>query len=333
MQPTDPPSRDTLALDALRECHAGRADHGVALYRAALRRPGGFRMKVGIHAAMLERAGRGDIAERLLLEGVRASADVTTTERGGDAAAIADYERCFARGLANAYMVANYTVCLSRAGAADKLAAITDPARLFRQTTLTADGPDDTFLTRVADALMQARGRAHQPAYRSVRNLDRVPRTHELDHPDLVALHRAVAREVGAYVTDVAASGHPVGAWLPRRLRLHSWGVVSNADGYNVPHIHLGCWLVAVVYIAADVPAVRGSGDGGLLRVGPSRAGDASCAGWPDLAVAPTPGSIVIMPAFYTHWTVPMQQPGLRISVACNVHDASDDPVDDEDHD
>lgn len=282
---------------------------------------------------MLERAGRGDIAERLLREGVRASADVTTTDRGGDAAAIADYERCFARGLANAYMVANYTVCLSRAGAADKLAAITDSARLFRQTTLAVDRPDDTFLTRVAHALMQARGRAHQSAFRSVRNLDRVPRTHELDHPDLVALHQAVAREVGAYVTDVAASGHPLGAWLPSSLRLHSWSVVSNADGYNVPHIHLGCWVVAVAYIAADVPAMRGSGDGGLLRVGPPRAGNAACAGWPELTIVPTPGSLVIMPAFYTHWTVPMQQPGLRISVAFNVHDAADDAVDEEHHD
>jgi hypothetical protein len=102
---------------------------------------------------------------------------------------------------------------------------------------------------------------------------------------------------------------------------LRSWGVISDASGYNVPHLHIGCWVVAVAYIASENPGAADKDSPGAMRIGAAVGGDATCAGWPELTVAPIPGTVAIMPAYYTHWTVPLRGPGRRISVAFNVHE------------
>jgi hypothetical protein len=312
-----------LALRALRECHAGNIADGTARYRQALRAPGGFRLPVGLHARMLEGAGRHDAAETILRDGALASADLAVARLSDPVSASAEYEALFARGLANAHMMANYTACLSHIGASEKLAAATDPRALFRRTTLSFDGPREPYLRRIGQVLRDAE--QFENTRRSIRKMGRVPRTHELAEPGLLALHDTVRGEIARYISDVAASGQMIGPWLPSAIDLHSWSVISEDAGYNVPHIHLGCWIVAVAYIAWDDAAAIGASSGGELRGGPPAGGDAACPGGPDLTVAPLPGTLVIMPAYFTHWTVPLQRPGLRISVAFNVHDGEQD--------
>jgi hypothetical protein len=310
-----------LALQALRQFKARNFEEGASLYRRALKMPDGAAVPICRHLRLLAGSGLSDAAAIVERIALREGADLSsgpTANRGNPQNAVAEYEALFARGTVNARMMANYVAALSLAGASAKLAAANDPATLFRRTTLRVDAPLEPFLARVADSLLRAQTREFETARKSLREIDRVRRANTLDDPALVALHRAVRDQVADYIADVAASGHMIASWLSSRFSLQSWGVISQGAGYSAPHIHGGCWVVAVAYIVGEAPA-PGDGPAGTMRIGPTEEGDPACDGWPDITVAPIPGTLVIMPAFYTHWTVPLARPGLRISVAFNA--------------
>jgi hypothetical protein len=312
-------SAAALALRALRCCRAGKLGEAAALYRRAFAAPGGGALPVIQHVRLLEGTGLSEAASTIWRIGLQGGADLSSGLLAGGAdpcAAVAEYEDLFARGVTNARMMANYLVALSRVGASEKLATAVAPHVLFRQVSLPVDG---TFLASVTAGLLAA-GREFQTARKSIRNLERIVGTHKLDDPAVVALHAMVHREIAHYIDDVARSGHLIAPWLRRDFRLASWGVMAEHTGYSAPHIHTGCWVVAVAYIAGQDPGPDGN-NAGSLRVGPAVEGNAHCAGWPDLTIAPVPGRLVIMPAFYTHWTVPLTRPGLRLSVAFNADD------------
>ena len=313
-----------VALQALRLFKARSVEEGAELYRRALTMPDGSGLPIKRHLRMLEGSGLADAAavvERLALQlGMDLTSDPIAHHRDPQQA-VTEYEALFARGAANARMMANYLAALSLVGASAKLAAANDPGLLFRRTTLNIGEPIEPFLAHVADALLRAHTREFETARKSLREIERVRRTNTLDDPALVALHRAVHDQVAHYIADVASSGHMIAPWLSSRFSLHSWGVVSQGTGYSAPHIHGGCWVVAVAYIVGEAPA-HGDGPAGTMRIGPVAGANPACAGWPDITVEPIPGTLVIMPAFYTHWTVPLARPGLRISVAFNADES-----------
>lgn len=316
----DGPSADQLSLQALRHFRAGAASEGRTAYRRALGALGGSDLPVQRHAQLLAGTGLADAARFVLSAGLHAGADLSTglvARKGDPHAAAAEYEELFARGVTNARMVSDYLVALSRAGASAKLAAVVDPDLLFRPAVLPGGDSVGPLLARVSEALLQAGSRRFQKANRSIRNMERVLKTHKIADPAIADLHEAVRVLIATYIADVTASAHIIAQWLRAEFDLHSWGVIcEDAEvGFSAPHIHTGCWVVAVAYIAGHDPTAAG----GAMRIGPAAAGDAACAGWPDITVAPTPGTVVIMPAFYTHWTEPLRRPGLRISVAFNA--------------
>jgi hypothetical protein len=317
-----PPAAAALALEALGLCRAGKTKEGIALYRQALRAPGSADLPVCRHVDLLKGTGLDDAASRVLRAAIRANLDLSPRSSNPLEAA-ADYESLFQRSIGNVRMMENYLIALSRIGAAARLREATDPDILFRQAPLDIEGSLEPFLAGVAAALLNDRNRQFQESSRSLRKMGRVLETHKSDDAGIIALHAAVRRQITAYVRDVSSSGHLIARWLPGEILLESWGVIYEESGYSAPHTHPGCWVVAVAYIAGEDPAGSGEDDAGTMRIGPAAAGDASCPGWPDLTVAPIPGTVVIMPAYYTHWIVPLRRPGIRISVAFNAADVS----------
>lgn len=317
----DSESATAIALEAIRLCQRGDQAAGVARYRDALVATGGHALPVGLHVALLAGSGYAAAADLIRKAGMLRGVDLSTCGwiRGGSAAAaVTEYQMLLEQGIGTASMIERYMNALSFVGDAHTLAQLAAPGTLFRQTVL-----PDALLRRVTDlsaALTQAPGRRFEQQRRSVRGMDRVPDTHRLADERVVELHSVVRTLIAAYLGDVAASGHVIAQWLPRDFSLQSWCVISDGSGgYNAPHTHAGCWTVAVVYVEGQPASRSGRDEPGMLRIGPSPGGNAQCGGWPDLAVAPTPGTVVIMPGFYTHWTVPVSGGGTRISVAFNV--------------
>ena len=151
-----------------------------------------------------------------------------------------------------------------------------------------------------------------QPAVQSVRAMSMIKDFARATDPTVAALVDAVTQQSSAYLERWAASDHPLAAFVPRRFELSGWALISRGTGYNVPHVHNLGWATPVYYPSA----VSG---GGQLQVGRPDAGAGSGGQWGARSFTPQPGHFVLMPSFYTHWTVPMDKPGVRTSVAFDL--------------
>ena len=127
-----------------------------------------------------------------------------------------------------------------------------------------------------------------------------------------------IDRRVAHYIANWTQGDHVISRWVPRTFKVSAWAMISHGDGYNVPHIHHEGWISGVLYVAGPDRADAGDSSPGALRIGPPP-DVVESAGWPDITVTPAPGTLVLMPSYYTHWTVPLGRPGLRIAIAFDV--------------
>lgn len=105
--------------------------------------------------------------------------------------------------------------------------------------------------------------------------------------------------------------------------RFGSWVLYSDLDGYNVPHIHPKGLLSGVYYVAADYGA-SAQPDDGALRLRHGLNGNPDCPGWPAATIPTAPGSLVIMPSYYTHERLAVERPCRRVCLVFDVEFSSD---------
>lgn len=291
---------------ALAHLLAGEREAGLALYLECFRDGHAAEMPIGRHLEMLDYANRRAEAAALT---------ALTLERGGSlvrAATIGDYESLFARGHVNARMVRDYAIALMRAGAQDRALAMLDPDRLLRIVRIdSALGPPmrDLLLAEANDATY----RAADMSVKQMWQIDALEARGGVAPATLAAL----AAEIERYRADWAASDHPLAAQLPVHTRIKYWGLVSRGDGHNAPHFHHRGWATGVYY-PVDM---EGAADerAGALCIGPPPQLGAEFPGWPQARIRPEAGMLVLFPSFYTHWTLPLGGPGLRISIAFDL--------------
>jgi len=291
----------------------GDAETGLGLYRDALKAGGLPKAPVGMHLLFLNRAGRTAEAALLRAMALREGADLSMRAAGfgtSPAEAVSEYRKLIASGTANSRMVWEYLVQLSLLGESEEVAAILSPDALLRKVALGVDAE------AVAELLLREEARGtYQESVDSVRGMTKVKRLHLLPDPVVAPLVSTLREETLRYSEDWRALGHPLSHLVPGRFDMHVWGLISRGEGYNIRHIHHRGWVTGIYYPLG----VPGDEPGGELRIGcPARLGDTS-PGWPDAEVRPEPGVLVLMPSFYTHWTVPLGRPGLRMSVAFDL--------------
>lgn len=318
----------TILLEAARAIRSIREGHvtgGLAAYRSALLRSE-RRLPCGLHVQMLERAGCPATGEltRLVLE-VGGDLCIGTTIGGLSGEVILDeYRSLFTRGLINAAMVANYLVVVSQLGLHDEVSALTSSARLFKKLRLTVEDPRNagrSWLPHIEQVLLNATERTvWQDDTQSVRKMHYVVKPQAIEDPPLQHLLAEIRRAVDGYVQDLQPIDHPVSRWIPRSFTLDVWALISHGEGYNVPHRHPQGWVSGVFYVTG--PATPAGDEGGLLRVGRPPEVPAGEPGWPDISVVPAPGTLVLMPSYFTHWTVPLGRPSLRVAIAFDVVDS-----------
>jgi Putative 2OG-Fe(II) oxygenase len=219
-------------------------------------------------------------------------------------------------------MVSHYLVALSKLGVRDELAALLDPNRLFLQVTVGELAP--SHWKCLEQVLLKAEvDETWQEAVQSVRKMHNIKLNR---HPDRLvqATLAEIDRRAALYLAKWTNSDHVLSRWVPRNFRVSHWALISHGDGYNVPHIHPEGWITGILYVAGPDRANASDGSPGALRVGPPP-DLVESTGWPDITVAPVPGTLVLMPSYYTHWTVPLGRPGLRIAIAFDVIDLRDD--------
>lgn len=324
-QPVRPgaPSALAQAARALERIRQGRADEGVALYATAVEGVWHLRkvFPAGLHVHLLREGGWGEAADRIERLALRGGIDVSLAAamKQDRLSLLEDYRRHIARCRANTAMIERYLELLAEEGDAAALEPFLDPSRWIRRSRILPD--TDRVLPELASFLAAEQDPAHWKAsLQSVRNLYVIKGLHKRREPVLVRTIAHIRRAVDAYIAERAALLTDVLGWMPASYSLKAWAQISRAEGINLPHTHPTGRITGVFYV--EGPDARGD-DGmpsGALQIGAPK-GCAMPEAWPRISVPPAPGSIVLMPSYFTHWTVPLIRPGLRIAIAFDVLD------------
>jgi hypothetical protein len=139
--------------------------------------------------------------------------------------------------------------------------------------------------------------------------------------PTCRAFAAAVQREVERYISDLPSStDHPFLVSRPADFELQAWAVVSDGKSYHQSHIHPRAWASGVYYVKEPPASQKRGSNIGWLHVGPpERLGVSTDQGWAKRLVAPIAGRLILMPAYFYHYTRPMGVDEERISVAIDV--------------
>ncbi len=302
---------------------AGDVAKAVQAYGAALKMKLGRQVPVSMHLAELRRSGRREIADRLERLSLRYGADITLAilrPQAESAAALAEYRTFFDRGLFNGRMIANYAAVLSRAGHAEELAQLMAQPRLLRIVRLDSELGVDlaTPVTKLlrSDAVKRTWTKEDQ----TIREMDRVMDVDRLADPHVELLFQSIRKHVADHLAEMDDIPHPVFRWRPKVFDIGAWSLISSGPGHNLPHRHPQGWLTGVYYAAWRPAEGEGRENHGALHVGPPGPKHV-CAGWPRAAIPPDPGTLVLMPSYYTHHTVPAAPGSLRICIPFDVTD------------
>jgi tetratricopeptide (TPR) repeat protein len=154
-------------------------------------------------------------------------------------------------------------------------------------------------------------------------------RIHHLTGGGRPELVRALAAEVqgavdrlteGLRQSDQAERSDPWIEAMPKRARLHAWGLVQRSGEFEDWHFHRGGWLSGVYYVRIPDAFSEAEEGQGCLEFGPPPAlvktGLAPCR---PLRIAPRQGLLVLSPSHYHHRTIPFTAAGYRMSFAFDV--------------
>jgi hypothetical protein len=294
----DMPSSEAVAhSDAVRAiglCRVGAVGDGIALYQKVLKNCSGvWSPPVGVHLKFLQSFGLPDVADIIRRSALMFGADICVSAMLGrpPKVIVDEYRALFAQGLINAKMVSGFLVALSKLGACDELAALLDPNRLFCMAQVTS-----SHWKSLERVLLESEGE-WQEEVQSVRRMHKIQLRR---HPNQLvqATLAEIDRRAAHYLANWTKIDHVISRWVPRTYRVSSWALISHGDGYNTPHIHPKGWISGVLYVSGPVGADAGDGLPGALRIGPPPQVVES-AGWPEITVAPTPGTLVLMPSYY----------------------------------
>ncbi len=137
----------------------------------------------------------------------------------------------------------------------------------------------------------------------------------------IAGLEAEILKAAGAWRAELGRDeSHPFLASPPENWTLSVWGVVMQAAGHQIPHIHPAAWLSGVYY--AKLPGIVGTHDGGKagwIEFGRPPEHFHNTSEPETLSVQPEPGMMVLFPSYFYHHTVPFEASGTRISLAFDL--------------
>jgi tetratricopeptide (TPR) repeat protein len=135
----------------------------------------------------------------------------------------------------------------------------------------------------------------------------------------IAVLEQAVGTAAVSYWRALSSSDHPWGVQRPRAVFLKMWCVVLDRGGHQTPHIHPEAWLSGVYYPKLPESVRTGPGPAGWLEFGKPDGLFPSRIVPPTLQIQPVEGTMVVFPSYFYHRTIPLEEPGTRISIAFDV--------------
>ena len=136
----------------------------------------------------------------------------------------------------------------------------------------------------------------------------------------IAGLEAEILKAAQVYRDSLTEDDHPFVARKPSSWTLSVWGVVMQAAGHQIPHIHPAAWLSGVYY--PKLPDIVGSDDtgkAGWIEFGRPPSHFHNAVEPETLSVRPECGMMVLFPSYFYHHTVPFEAAGTRISIAFDL--------------
>ncbi len=200
---------------------------------------------------------------------------------------------------------------------------LVDHERFFHNALMAL--PDDLdradFNRALAAEILSGLKYYDRPSRHAIR---RAWRQNDIMASSLPALQRwgqLIRDTIDRYIAALpAARDHPFLAARPADYAIESWALSSDGESFHMPHIHPRAWMSGVYYVSRPEISRAPGGLEGWLHVGPpAMHGVSAEQGWAERMVAPEPGSLVMMPAYFYHWTKPMGVDEERICLVFDV--------------
>jgi hypothetical protein len=249
---------------------------------------------------------------------------VEASIESGDLARLRDQAAALvSHGVAYSTVIAALAIAEARSGNRAAVEFLVDYDRLFSSTVMAApEGGDQAAFMRALAAELRVGVHYHDnPSGRAIRRAWKRSIDGDAEGPAIRAWLAGVRDAVDRYAAALPDDpGHPFVASRPASYAIEAWAVVSNGDSFHTPHIHQTAWMSGVYYVVCPaVSRVPGSRRGWLQVGPPAKHGVSADQGWGARMVAPEPGALVLMPAYFFHGTEPMGADEERICIAFDV--------------
>jgi hypothetical protein len=246
---------------------------------------------------------------------------VDSDVQAGDVAGLRDYAAALiSNGAIFSSVIAALAIAEAHLGNADSVRHIVDYDRFFRSETMPASDPA-AFNQALAAEIKADLTWYEEPAARAIRSAWRHNHITESPLPNLRRWTDQIRVIVERYMADIPEGlDHPFARSRPADYVLECWGLVSGSDSFHYPHLHPRAWMSGVYYVTCP-PVARAPGSRrGWLNIGPpEKHGVSASQGWDERLIAPEPGTLVMMPAYFYHWTRPMETDEERICLVFDV--------------
>lgn len=172
-------------------------------------------------------------------------------------------------------------------------------------------------------------GRSQRQRFAAPNVTGRGPNAHRpvLRQPGAVAVEALLARiqkAVDGYDARLVASGDAFAASRPKRARLHTWAIIYDGGGKQMPHMHPAGWITGVYYVSSPRAPGENAHRGPIVLGADRPIKDCAAFPWGLREIEPVPGRLVMFPSHVPHSTIPPGGAnGERICVTFDVVDAA----------
>jgi len=137
----------------------------------------------------------------------------------------------------------------------------------------------------------------------------------------IAALEKIILSSVDDYREKHARDNrHPFLASIPDGLTLSVWGVVLQAAGHQISHIHPAAWLSGIYYPKIpDVVSADKPDKAGWIQFGQPPDHFHNQVQPETISIKPEAGLIMLFPSYFYHHTIPFEIEDTRISIAFDL--------------
>ena len=219
--------------------------------------------------------------------------------------------------------IATLAIALANSGHPEEVERLVDYDRFFQDTMLEPPaglGLED-FNAALAAEIKTNLKFYEKPKGRAIRNAWRDDDIMRSARPASRAFAAAIRSAAERYIASLPkAADHPFLESCPAEFEIEGWANVSDGASHHESHIHGRAWASGVYYVVEPAIAREPGRQQGWLRLGPpEHRGVLPGQGWGERLIAPTPGRLVLMPAYFYHSTEPTGVDQERICIAFDI--------------